>query len=54
MSQETRASGRQPKAKERRPLAYEPPRLTHLGSLREITLASNGSFGDGSGNGLHG
>jgi hypothetical protein len=31
----------------RRRLAYEPPRLRHLGGVREITLGSGGILADG-------
>jgi hypothetical protein len=54
MSQQTTSPEREPnKAPEaRRRLAYEAPRLTHLGNMREITLASTGTSTDGNGAGV--
>src|ERR1700727_654360 len=53
MSERTTRSEREPSKgrEERRPLPYEAPRLSHLGSMREITLAGSGTVTDGTAQG---
>ena len=55
MNEQTTTPERDPKEERegRRPLPYEAPRLSYLGSMREITLAGSGTLGDGVGNGKH-
>jgi hypothetical protein len=55
MSDQTTTAEREANtSEERRPLPYVAPRLRYLGNMREITLASGGTRGDGVGNGHRG